>query len=201
MPVDVTVNLIKTAMIKSAAAGKSDFLVDGFPRNQDNYDGWHAPQPLACISCARRQLTLRRFRVMHDAAAEVCFALVFSCSEEVLPGYASARARLTPAAQVMMQRLLSRAQSSGRVDDNVESIQKRFRCGGAVAGCGCSRLAQGFRHGERASSQTFRGRRQTQDGACKLLPLQAAVALTPRRRTALSLLTRSSRLFQRISMR
>ncbi len=29
-----------------------------------------------------------------------------------------------------MQRLLSRAQSSGRVDDNVESIRKRFRCGG-----------------------------------------------------------------------
>jgi hypothetical protein len=27
----------------------------------------------------------------------------------------------------MMQRLLSRAQSSGRVDDNVESIRKRFR--------------------------------------------------------------------------
>lgn len=40
VPVDVTVNLIKSAMIKSSAAGKSDFLVDGFPRNQDNYDGW-----------------------------------------------------------------------------------------------------------------------------------------------------------------
>ena len=40
VPVEVTVNLIKTAMIKSTAAGKSDFLVDGFPRNQDNYDGW-----------------------------------------------------------------------------------------------------------------------------------------------------------------
>jgi UMP-CMP kinase len=41
VPVEVTVNLIKTAMIKSAAAGKSDFLIDGFPRNQDNYDGWY----------------------------------------------------------------------------------------------------------------------------------------------------------------
>ena len=46
VPVDVTVNLIKTAMIKNAAAGKSDFLVDGFPRNQDNYDGWYMRQPM-----------------------------------------------------------------------------------------------------------------------------------------------------------
>lgn len=90
VPVDVTVNLIKTAMVKSAASGKSDFLVDGFPRNQDNYDGW--------------------FRVMEGSGAQVCFALVFSCSEEV-----------------MMERLISRGQSSGRVDDNVESIRKRFR--------------------------------------------------------------------------
>ena len=46
VPVDVTVNLIKTAMVKSAASGKSDFLVDGFPRNQDNYDGWCAAHPV-----------------------------------------------------------------------------------------------------------------------------------------------------------
>ena len=46
VPVDVTVNLIKSAMIKSSAAGKSDFLVDGFPRNQDNYDGWYATNPI-----------------------------------------------------------------------------------------------------------------------------------------------------------
>jgi len=48
VPVDVTVGLIKAAMIKSAAAGKADFLVDGFPRNQDNYDGWLV-YPQTCI--------------------------------------------------------------------------------------------------------------------------------------------------------
>ncbi len=74
---------------------------------------------------------------MEGSGAEVCFALVFSCSEEV-PLYPELPPSQTPAIsnsrhmfhvppQVMMQRLLSRAESSGRVDDNVESIRKRFR--------------------------------------------------------------------------
>lgn len=37
VPVEVTVNLIKKAMARS---GGSKFLVDGFPRNQNNLDGW-----------------------------------------------------------------------------------------------------------------------------------------------------------------
>ena len=71
---------------------------------------------------------------MEGAGADVCFALVFSCSEEVLLSRSIAccgsRCCAAPliVAQVMMQRLLSRAESSGRVDDNVESIRKRFRC-------------------------------------------------------------------------
>jgi UMP-CMP kinase len=39
VPVIVTVNLLKKAMEKAGWASKK-FLVDGFPRNQDNYDGW-----------------------------------------------------------------------------------------------------------------------------------------------------------------
>ena len=39
MPVAVTVNLLKRAMSKS---GASKFLVDGFPRNFDNLEGWFA---------------------------------------------------------------------------------------------------------------------------------------------------------------
>ena len=37
VPVEVTVNLIKKAMVQS---GGSKFLVDGFPRNQSNLEGW-----------------------------------------------------------------------------------------------------------------------------------------------------------------
>ena len=39
VPVIVTVNLLKKAMEKAGWASKK-FFVDGFPRNQDNYDGW-----------------------------------------------------------------------------------------------------------------------------------------------------------------
>ena len=37
VPVEVTVNLIKKAMAQS---GGSKFLIDGFPRNQNNLEGW-----------------------------------------------------------------------------------------------------------------------------------------------------------------
>ena len=39
VPVKITVGLIKKAM-QSNGWGKSKFLVDGFPRNLDNYEGW-----------------------------------------------------------------------------------------------------------------------------------------------------------------
>ena len=39
VPVEITVNLIKKAMQKNGWNEKK-FLIDGFPRNQDNKDGW-----------------------------------------------------------------------------------------------------------------------------------------------------------------
>ena len=39
VPVDITVNLIKKAMQKHGWTN-SKFLVDGFPRNEDNQEGW-----------------------------------------------------------------------------------------------------------------------------------------------------------------
>lgn len=41
MPVEVTVNLLRKAMERAAPGGGGRFLVDGFPRNFDNLDGWH----------------------------------------------------------------------------------------------------------------------------------------------------------------
>lgn len=38
VPVEVTCSLLENAMKSS---GKSRFLIDGFPRNQDNLDGWN----------------------------------------------------------------------------------------------------------------------------------------------------------------
>jgi len=65
---------------------------------------------LSCFPAARRWP--RALKVPAAAEAAACFA--------------QPSLTLRPV-QVMMQRLMSRAASSGRVDDNLEVIRKRFR--------------------------------------------------------------------------
>jgi hypothetical protein len=55
-------------------------------------------------------------------SVSVLFATITRVSEAI------ARDEAPRSFQVMMEWLISRGQSSGRVDDNVESIRKRFRC-------------------------------------------------------------------------
>jgi len=86
VPSEVTVNLLAKAMKDS---GKSHFLIDGFPRNEENNSAWE------------REM---------GPKVNFAFVLVFDCPEEV-----------------MQQRLLIRGESSGRSDDNLESIKKRFK--------------------------------------------------------------------------
>ncbi|VEN51627.1 unnamed protein product [Callosobruchus maculatus] len=60
VPVEITCSLLETAMKES---GKEKFLIDGFPRNQDNLDGWS------------RQLGDRvdlQFVLFFDCPLEVC---------------------------------------------------------------------------------------------------------------------------------
>lgn len=86
VPVEVTCSLLHKAMQKS---GKTRFLIDGFPRNKDNLEGWE--------------------RVMSDKA-KLLFVLFFECSQDKCT-----------------ERCLGRgAAGSGRSDDNMESLQKRF---------------------------------------------------------------------------
>ncbi|XP_045502039.1 UMP-CMP kinase [Colias croceus] len=86
VPVEVTCSLIHKAMTKS---GKTRFLIDGFPRNKDNLDGWE--------------------RVMSDKT-KLLFVLFFECSRDLCT-----------------ERCLGRgAAGSGRSDDNLESLKKRF---------------------------------------------------------------------------
>jgi len=83
---EVTVRLLEKAINKNP---DKKFLIDGFPRNEDNLQGW----------------------VSHmTGKAEVEGVLFFDCPEEVC-----------------VQRILERAKTSGRVDDNEESIRKRFQ--------------------------------------------------------------------------
>lgn len=86
VPVEITVALLLDAMKKS---GSELFLVDGFPRNENNLQGWES---------------------VVGSQAQVLGCLFFDCPEAV-----------------MEKRLLSRGETSGRTDDNIESIRKRFK--------------------------------------------------------------------------
>ncbi|GFR39846.1 hypothetical protein Agub_g342 [Astrephomene gubernaculifera] len=83
VPVAVTLNLLKKAMIES---GGSFFLIDGFPRALDQAAQFEG----AIMPCK--------------------MVLFFDCPEEE-----------------MEKRLLKRGETSGRSDDNAETIRKRFR--------------------------------------------------------------------------
>ena len=92
VPVEITCSLLEQAMREEMAkdANKDWFLVDGFPRNQNNLDGW--------------------VKQMSDKT-DLKFVLLFDCTEEEC-----------------IQRCLSRGEAgSGRMDDNLESLQKRIR--------------------------------------------------------------------------
>uniref|UniRef100_A0A6A7FSQ5 UMP-CMP kinase-like n=2 Tax=Hirondellea gigas TaxID=1518452 RepID=A0A6A7FSQ5_9CRUS len=70
-------------------SGKQNFLIDGFPRNQNNLEGWN------------KQM---------GEKANLKFVLFFNCPLEVCT-----------------QRCMDRgAAGSGRSDDNMESLKKRF---------------------------------------------------------------------------
>jgi UMP-CMP kinase len=71
------------------ATGNNKFLIDGFPRNKDNLEGW------------QRQMSEK---------VDFLFVLFFECSSDKC-----------------VERCLKRGQAgSGRTDDNLESLNKRF---------------------------------------------------------------------------
>jgi len=41
VPVEITIKLLKKAMEMNVEKGKYLFLIDGFPRNEDNWNGWN----------------------------------------------------------------------------------------------------------------------------------------------------------------
>lgn len=85
VPQEITIQLLKNAIVEQYEKGDRKFLVDGFPRKMD--------QALS----------------FEKTVSEGKLVLYFQCPEEV-----------------MLQRLLNRGKTSGRSDDNIESIKKRF---------------------------------------------------------------------------
>jgi UMP-CMP kinase len=87
VPVEISLSLLQTAM--EQAQGKSlYYLVDGFPRNFDNLQGWTN---------------------LMQRVSSVWGVMNFKCPLEELE-----------------RRILSRAETSGRSDDNLASAQRRF---------------------------------------------------------------------------
>jgi adenylate kinase family enzyme len=70
VPVEITCSLLENAMKKS---GKTHFLIDGFPRNQDNLEGWD------------RQMgnkTNLQFILFLDCPKELCVEMFVAWSSE-----------------------------------------------------------------------------------------------------------------------
>jgi len=86
VPSSITVGLLEKAMNQS---GKEKFLIDGFPRNEENN------------ACWEREM---------GPKVNLAFLLFFDCDEKV-----------------MESRILERSRTSGRPDDNIETIKKRFK--------------------------------------------------------------------------
>ncbi|KAL7540646.1 hypothetical protein ACHAXR_010275 [Thalassiosira sp. AJA248-18] len=93
VPVALSLGLLRIAMDEKADEedaeyGSRIFLVDGFPRNYDNVQGWmeHMPSYTAVLG-----------------------SLVYNCPMEVLEA-----------------RIMTRAETSGRSDDNLDSARRRF---------------------------------------------------------------------------
>ena len=87
VPVEITCRLLLKAMQKNGMDKR--FLIDGFPRNENNLSGWND--------------TMKEH-------ANITQVLFFELSEEI-----------------MLERIMKRAKTSGRADDNKEAAQKRFK--------------------------------------------------------------------------
>ncbi|KAJ1433372.1 UMP-CMP kinase family protein [Ochromonadaceae sp. CCMP2298] len=86
VPVQISLDLLRLAM---EASDCSTFLIDGFPRNLDNLQGWESKMADVCT---------------------VNSVVFIECNEEEL-----------------VRRIVLRGESSGRSDDNVETMRKRLR--------------------------------------------------------------------------
>ena len=87
VPVKITCGLIKKVMDNYSK--DKIFLIDGYPRNQDNIEGWN--------------------EIFGDDYILIA-SIIMDCDEKELE-----------------KRLIERAKSSGRIDDNLEVIKKRFK--------------------------------------------------------------------------
>ena len=83
MPVEVTVSLLSKAIFSSPSW---NFLVDGFPRNMDNFNGWFDAIGDECdVRLSSSSAALHRGTAVPNAVSlQVPFALHFTCPQSVM---------------------------------------------------------------------------------------------------------------------
>jgi len=99
VPVEISLALLQNAMREAEGNDSLVFLIDGFPRNFDNLAGW-----TRCMT---------RSEINDDAntdAAAVWGVLSYDCPLSILE-----------------ERVMQRSKDSGRSDDNLESLRRRFK--------------------------------------------------------------------------
>lgn len=99
VPVEISLSLLQNAMREVEGNDSLIFLIDGFPRNFDNLEGW--------TRCMTRDEN--NDDSSHDAAA-VLGVLSYDCPLSILE-----------------ERVMKRSKDSGRSDDNLESLRRRFK--------------------------------------------------------------------------
>jgi UMP-CMP kinase len=97
VPVEISLALLQNAMREVEGNDSLIFLIDGFPRNFDNLEGW------------TRCMTRDDDKSSSDAAA-VLGVLSYDCPLSILE-----------------ERVMQRSKDSGRSDDNLESLRRRFK--------------------------------------------------------------------------
>jgi UMP-CMP kinase len=101
VPAYISVDLLSKAMREIYTKdGTKNFLIDGFPRNQDNVNVWNQK--------IHSSPTLDH-RPKPSMTCKVLFVLFLDCPDDVMVG-----------------RLLERGKSSGRTDDQLDTIKRRL---------------------------------------------------------------------------
>lgn len=101
VPVEISLELLQKAMREAEGNDSVVFLIDGFPRNFDNLEGW--------TRCMTTNNNENEDNDKADVAA-VWGVLSYDCPLLILE-----------------KRVMERSKDSGRSDDNLESLRRRFR--------------------------------------------------------------------------
>jgi len=99
VPVEISLSLLQNAMREVEGNDSLIFLIDGFPRNFDNLDGW-----------TRCMTQNGNSDDQNTDAAAVWGVLSYDCPLSILE-----------------ERVMQRSKDSGRSDDNLESLRRRFK--------------------------------------------------------------------------